>query len=65
MFHSLTRLHPQFLSHYHNKPEATAEALDSEGWFKTGDLVEYDADGFFKVVDRIKDVMKVKAYQVR
>ncbi|MFD0262373.1 long-chain fatty acid--CoA ligase [Kitasatospora indigofera] len=42
---------------YLNRPEATAEAIDAEGWFHTGDIGRCDADGYFYVVDRIKDLI--------
>ena len=49
---------------YYNKPEATAETIDSEGWLHTGDIAFYDEDHFFSIVDRIKELIKVKGYQV-
>jgi fatty-acyl-CoA synthase len=42
---------------YYKMPEATAEAIDREGWLHTGDLGEVDANGYFKVTGRIKDMI--------
>lgn len=49
---------------YLNDPDATAATRDSEGWIHTGDIGYADEDGYFFVVDRIKDLIKYKAYQV-
>ncbi|KAG7972015.1 hypothetical protein I3843_07G163100 [Carya illinoinensis] len=49
---------------YFRNAEATASTLDSEGWLKTGDLCYIDDDGFIFVVDRLKELIKYKGYQV-
>jgi long-chain acyl-CoA synthetase len=49
---------------YWNRPAETAEAIDREGWFRTGDLARVDDDGYFFIVDRKKDVILRGGYNV-
>jgi long-chain acyl-CoA synthetase len=55
---------PQVMLGYWHRPEATAEALDAEGWFKTGDIAVIEADGFVSIVDRKKDLIIVSGFNV-
>lgn len=49
---------PSVFPGYWQKPDATAECFDSEGWFMTGDIGHFDADGFLYITDRKKELLK-------
>src|SRR4051794_4759993 len=55
---------PQVMKGYHNNPEATAITLDDDGWLHTGDIAHIDDDGHVYVVDRLKELIKYKGFQV-
>jgi acyl-CoA synthetase (AMP-forming)/AMP-acid ligase II len=55
---------PNVMRGYWNEPEATAAACDADGWLRTGDVALFDAEGQLFIVDRLKELIKVKGYQV-
>lgn len=55
---------PQVMKGYLNRPDATAEILDPDGWLHTGDVATVTHDGVFRIVDRLKELIKYKGYQV-
>ena len=55
---------PQVMKGYWQRPEETANVIDSEGWLHTGDMAKMDANGFFYIVDRKKDMILVSGFNV-
>jgi acyl-CoA synthetase (AMP-forming)/AMP-acid ligase II len=55
---------PQVMKGYLNNAQATADTLDSDGWLHTGDVAVVDEQGCYTVVDRVKELIKYKGYQV-
>lgn len=51
---------PSVFSEYYENPEETAKAKTEDGWFKTGDIGEFDANGHLKVIDRVKNLIKLQ-----
>jgi acyl-CoA synthetase (AMP-forming)/AMP-acid ligase II len=55
---------PQIMKGYLNDPEATARTIDRDNWLHTGDIGYADEDGHFFIVDRVKELIKYKGFQV-
>ena len=55
---------PQVMQGYLNNPQATAETITQDGWLRTGDIARIDADGYLFIVDRLKELIKYKGFQV-
>ncbi len=55
---------PQVMPGYWQRPDHTAEAIDADGWLHTGDICTVDSEGYFFIVDRLKDLMIASGYKV-
>lgn len=55
---------PQVMKGYLGRPDATAAMIDADGWLHTGDVGHVDPDGWLFVVDRVKELIKYKGFQV-
>lgn len=55
---------PQIMKGYHENEKATAETVTSDGWLRTGDIGYYDENFEFYITDRLKELIKVKGFQV-
>ena len=55
---------PNVMEGYFENEAATRDTIDADGWLHTGDVATVDKDGFFFIVDRVKELIKYKGFQV-
>ncbi|MCV5917387.1 AMP-binding protein, partial [Escherichia coli] len=55
---------PQVMQGYWQRPEATKDTINEDGWLSTGDIVKFDDEGFLHIVDRKKDMILVSGFNV-
>ena len=55
---------PQVMKGYWQRPDETAKVISADGWLKTGDVAQMDEGGFFRIVDRLKDMILVSGFNV-
>jgi len=55
---------PQIMQGYWNRPEADSDSFTADGWLRTGDVATIDADGYIRIVDRLKDMIAVGGFKV-
>jgi len=55
---------PQVMGGYWHRPDETAKVLDEDGWLRTGDMASCDERGYFRIVDRLKDMINVSGFNV-
>ena len=55
---------PQVMKGYWNREDETAKVITPDGWFKTGDVAKMDASGYFRIIDRLKDMILVSGFNV-
>ena len=55
---------PQVMKGYWHREDETAKVLSSDGWLKTGDVAKMDSSGYFRIIDRLKDMLLVSGFNV-
>ncbi|KAF5189593.1 4-coumarate--CoA ligase-like [Thalictrum thalictroides] len=55
---------PGIMKGYLNDADATTSAVDNDGWLHTGDIVSFDQDGYLYILDRLKEIIKYKGFQI-